>query len=136
MNLKEKQQTLLRMLPAVDYILELAKADSFYDNVPKSVLVRSIRSVVEDLRMIIIDDRQDLTETDLSDANILKKIKNSAKRAMAPVLTRVINATGVVVHTNLGRSLLSDDAVQNLLAVASGYSNLEFDLSKGMRGSR
>ena len=62
------------MLPAVDYILELAKADSFYDNVPKSVRVRSIRSVVENLRMIIIEDRQDLTETDLSDANILKNI--------------------------------------------------------------
>ncbi|MBQ0718494.1 MAG: L-seryl-tRNA(Sec) selenium transferase, partial [Sulfitobacter litoralis] len=124
------------MLPAVDYILELAKADSLFDNVPKSVLVRSIRSVVENFRMTIIEDQQDLTEADLSDANLLNKIKNRVKIAMAPMLTRVINATGVVVHTNLGRSLLSDDAVQNLLAIASGYSNLEFDLSKGMRGSR
>ena len=51
-------------------------------------------------------------------------------------LKRTINATGVVVHTNLGRSLLADDAVENLLAIASRYSNLEFDLSKGERGSR
>ena len=136
MNLTDKQQTFLRMLPAVDYILELAKADSFFDNVPKSVLVRSSRSVVEKFRMTIIKDPQDLTEADLSDAVLLNNIKNSVKSAMAPVLTRVINATGVVVHTNLGRSLLSDDAVQNLLSIASGYSNLEFDLSKGMRGSR
>jgi len=136
MNLTDKQQTFLRMLPAVDYILELAKADSFFDPVPKSVLVRSIRSVVEKFRMTIIEAQQDLTEADLSDAVLVNTIKNSVKSAMAPVLTRVINATGVVVHTNLGRSLLSDDAVQNLLSIASGYSNLEFDLSKGMRGSR
>ena len=51
-------------------------------------------------------------------------------------LRRTINATGVVVHTNLGRSLLADDAVENLLTIASRYSNLEFDLSKGTRGSR
>ena len=136
MDLTDKQQTFLRMLPAVDYILELAKADSFFGPVPKSVLVRSIRSVVEKFRTTIIKEPQDLTEADLSDAVLLNTIKNSVKGAMAPVLTRVINATGVVVHTNLGRSLLSDDAVQNLLSIASGYSNLEFDLSKGMRGSR
>ncbi len=136
MNLTDKQQTFLRMLPAVDYILELAKADSFFDPVPKSVLVRSIRSVVENFRMTIIKNPQDLTEADLSDAILVNTIKNSVKSAMAPMLTRVINATGVVVHTNLGRSLLSDNAVQNLLSIASGYSNLEFDLSKGMRGSR
>ncbi len=136
MNLTDKQQTFLRMLPAVDYILELAKADSFFDPVPKSVLVRSIRSVVEKFRITIIEAPQELTEADLSDAVLVNTIKNSVKSAMAPVLTRVINATGVVVHTNLGRSILSDDAVQNLLSIASGYSNLEFDLSKGMRGSR
>jgi L-seryl-tRNA(Ser) seleniumtransferase len=136
MSLTEKQQTFLRMLPAVDHILELAKADSFFGNVPKSVLVRSIRSVVENFRMTIIKDPQVLTEADLSDAVLFNKIKTSVKSAMAPVLTRVVNATGVVVHTNLGRSLLSDDAVQNILTIASRYSNLEFDLSKGMRGSR
>ena len=136
MNLTEKQQILLRMLPAVDYILELSKTDSFFDNVPKSVLVRSIRSVVERLRMKILENGQDFIEADLADSRLLSKVKNSVQKAMALILTRVVNATGVVVHTNLGRSLLSDDAVQNLLSIASRYSNLEFDLSKGMRGSR
>jgi L-seryl-tRNA(Ser) seleniumtransferase len=55
---------------------------------------------------------------------------------MTPNLMRIVNATGVVVHTNLGRSLLAEDAVENLLTIASRYSNLEFDLSKGVRGSR
>ena len=136
MDVNEKQQTLLRLLPGVDYILELSKADSFFNNIPKSVLVRTTRSVVERLRAIIIDDQRGITETKLSDSVILEEIKNSVKKAMTSNLKRIVNATGVVVHTNLGRSLLAKDAVENLLTIASGYSNLEFDLSKGMRGSR
>ena len=132
----EKQQTLLRMLPGVDHILELVKTDPFFDNVPKSVLIRSIRSVVESFRTIIIDDQQHITETKLSDSVILEEVENSVKEAMTPNLMRIVNATGVVVHTNLGRSLLAEDAVENLLTIASRYSNLEFDLSKGVRGSR
>lgn len=136
MNLTEKQQTLLRMLPGVDYILELVKTDPSFGDVPKSVLVRTIRSVIEQFRMIIIDTQEDITETDLSHTQILQKIKKSTATAVRSNLTRVVNATGVVVHTNLGRSLLSDDSIQNLLTIASRYSNLEFDLSQGTRGSR
>lgn len=136
MDVTEKQQTLLRMLPGVDHILELVKTDPFFDNAPKSVLIRSIRSVVESLRTIIIDEQQHITETKLSDSVILEEVKNSVKEAMTPNLMRIVNATGVVVHTNLGRSLLAEDAVENLLTIASRYSNLEFDLSKGVRGSR
>ncbi len=136
MDVTEKQQTLLRMLPGVDHILELVKTDPFFDNVPKSVMICSIRSVVESFRTIIIDDQQHITETKLSDSVILEEVKNSVKEAMTPNLMRIVNATGVVVHTNLGRSLLAEDAVENLLTIASRYSNLEFDLSKGVRGSR
>jgi len=136
MDVTEKQQNLLRMLPGVDNILELSKADPFFNDIPKSVLVRSIRTAVENLRAIIIDHKQNITETKLSDSAILEKVKNSVKETMTPNLKRIVNATGVVVHTNLGRSLLADSAVENLLTIASRYSNLEFDLSKGVRGSR
>jgi L-seryl-tRNA(Ser) seleniumtransferase len=136
MNITENQQTLLRMLPGVDHILEIVKTDTFFDNVPKSVLVRSTRSVVENLRTIILDNQQNITESKLSNSEILNKIKESVHKTMAPNLTRIINATGVVVHTNLGRSLLANDAIENLLTIAGRYSNLEFDLSKGLRGSR
>jgi L-seryl-tRNA(Ser) seleniumtransferase len=136
MNINENQQTLLRMLPGVDHILEIAKADTFFDNVPKSVLVRSIRFVFENLRTIILDNQQNISETELSNSEILNKIKESVRKKMTPNLIRIVNATGVVVHTNLGRSLLAEDAIENLLTIASRYSNLEFDLSKGVRGSR
>jgi L-seryl-tRNA(Ser) seleniumtransferase len=136
MNITENQQTLLRMIPGVDSILEMAKADTFFDNVPKSVLVRSIRLVVENLRIIILDNQPDFTDEKLTNSEILNKIKERVHKMMTPNLTRTINATGVVVHTNLGRSLLADDAIENLLTIAGRYSNLEFDLSKGTRGSR
>jgi len=67
MDITEKQQALLRMLPGVDYILELSKEDPLFNDIPKSVLVRSIRSVVENLRTIIMDGEQDITETKFSD---------------------------------------------------------------------
>ena len=136
MDINKKQQTLLRMLPGIDHIIELAKSEPFFDNIPKSVLARSARYVVENLRTSIIDDSPDITDKNLTDSLILENVKKSVQEAMKLNLKRTINATGVVVHTNLGRSLLADDAVENLLTLASRYSNLEFDLSKGTRGSR
>ncbi len=136
MDINKKQQTLLRMPPGIDHIIELAKSEPFFDNIPKSVLARSARYVVENLRTAILDDSPDITDKNLSDSLIMENVKNSVQDAMKLKLRRTINATGVVVHTNLGRSLLADDAVENLLTIASRYSNLEFDLSKGTRGSR
>jgi len=124
------------MLPGVDRILEIAGTEATFEDIPKSVLVRCVRLVIEDLRIIILDDKMEIKEKDLSEATILEKVKACAQNAMTPNLLRVINATGVVVHTNLGRSLLAVDAVENLSLIAGNYSNLEFDLSRGKRGSR
>ncbi|MFV9646014.1 MAG: L-seryl-tRNA(Sec) selenium transferase [Desulfobacterales bacterium] len=136
MEINKKQQACLRMLPGVDRILEIARTKPRFEDIPKSVLVRCVRLVIEDLRIIILDDKMEIKEEDLSEATILEKVKACALNAMTPNLLRVINATGVVVHTNLGRSILATEAVENLSLIASNYSNLEFDLSKGARGSR
>ena len=124
------------MLPGIDHILELSKAEPSFEYVPKSVLVQSARRVVETFRAAILDDNKSIEERDLADLPVFEKIKETVKKAMTPNLMRTINATGVVVHTNLGRSVLASCAAENLLAIATGYSNLEFDLSKGERGSR
>ncbi len=141
MDVNDNKKTLLRMLPGVDNILEHSKTEPFFENIPKSVLVRSIRNIVDDLRNAILDGRQNITENDLTEKNlivskILKKVIGLAESIMSPNLMHTINATGVVVHTNLGRSLLSTDAVENLLLISGRYSNLEFDLSAGKRGIR
>jgi len=124
------------MLPGVDHILEIAGADPFFEKIPRSVLLHSARLVLNDHRKTILDGIKEIDEKSLSDIMILNKVKAGAKDAMALNLMRTINATGVVVHTNLGRSLLAADAVANLSVIGSRYSNLEFDLSKGERGSR
>jgi L-seryl-tRNA(Ser) seleniumtransferase len=136
MTLDKKQQTLLKMLPGVDHILELAKAKPFFQDIPKSVLTPAVRSAIEDLRTAILKGDKGFNKKNLSDARTLKMVREYVKNTMAAKLLPAINATGVVVHTNLGRSLLAENAIDNLQVIASKYSNLEFDLSRGTRGSR
>lgn len=136
MGIDEKQRSLLKMLPGVDHVLELAGKDNYFINIPKSVLVLSIRLVVEALRTSILEGNEEITATSLSDHPIIEKVKQSVKSAMTPNLKRTINGTGVVVHTNLGRSLLASSALEHLCEVSTRYSNLEFDLGTGKRGLR
>jgi L-seryl-tRNA(Ser) seleniumtransferase len=136
MNLNQQQKEALRNLPAVDHVLELSKSDPFFEEVPRSVLIRSIRSVLDNRRRQIIE--QDPAQIDelLADAAIVTGVKDLARQAQSLNLRATVNATGIVIHTNLGRSLLAETAIEHLCAVGRRYSNLEFDLDKGRRGSR
>jgi L-seryl-tRNA(Ser) seleniumtransferase len=136
MDLSEHQRHLLRMLPAVDRLMELAKAEPSFELVPPSVVVNSIRGVIDADRRRIRESGQPPDETDLSDAAVMQRVKEAVRSAMQPKLRPIVNATGVVIHTNLGRSLLAQDALENLAVVAGRYSNLEYDLEAGRRGSR
>ncbi|MCX5883272.1 MAG: L-seryl-tRNA(Sec) selenium transferase [Deltaproteobacteria bacterium] len=136
MKLSETQQMLLRRLPGIDRMLELAKTDAFFQDVPISVVTKSARQVIESLRTAILENSAEMNEQGLSEAAVVERIRESVTRAMSLNLFRTINATGVVVHTNLGRSLLADEAIANLQIIAGRYSNLEFDINAGKRGSR
>jgi L-seryl-tRNA(Ser) seleniumtransferase len=136
MDLSERQRSLLRMLPAVDRLMELAKTEPSFELVPSSVVVTSIRGVIDADRRRIREGGDTPSESDLSDAAIMQRVKAAVRSAMQPKLRRIVNATGVVIHTNLGRSLLAQEAVENLAVVAGCYSNLEYDLDAGRRGSR
>jgi L-seryl-tRNA(Ser) seleniumtransferase len=136
MNEKERKSSLFRMLPGTDNILELLKDDPSLEDIPKSVITNSIRNITQKLRDSIKNDAERIGEKDLSNSVVIKKVKDELKRANTTNLNRLINASGVVVHTNLGRSLLTRDAVQHVLDVSTRYSNLEFDLATGVRGSR
>jgi L-seryl-tRNA(Ser) seleniumtransferase len=72
----------------------------------------------------------------LADAAVVTGVKDLARQAQSLNLRATVNATGIVIHTNLGRSLLAETAIEHLCAVGRRYSNLEFDLDKGRRGSR
>ena len=136
MKLTDNQQKLLRMLPGVDQLLELCTKDSYFAGIPKIVVINSIRTSLDSQRKRILANDQSLDRQSLAESRIMKRIRNAAANAMAFNLKPLINATGVVVHTNLGRSLLPVEAIENLAPVAGRYSNLEYDLRAGQRGSR
>ena len=131
MTHSDKHET-LKNLPGVDHILELVKKDDRFLDIPRSVILDSARSALEKIRKDILTD----IETSITDETILMKMQHLAEEKIRPRLVNVINATGVVLHTNLGRALLCEDALKNISAVAQSYSNLELKIETGKRGIR
>jgi len=131
MTLSNKHEN-LKNLPGVDYLLELTKKDDRFPDFPRSVILESLRGALDSLRKNILEN----IETGATDENILSKALVLAEKKVKPRLVNVINATGVVLHTNLGRALLCDDALENIKNIAQSYSNLELKIKTGKRGIR
>jgi L-seryl-tRNA(Ser) seleniumtransferase len=120
----------LRALPAVDALLNAGA--HLIERYGREVTVEAIRAVLDDTRAQI-----GAGETPPTDAgSLLERTAARLEDSARPTLRPVINATGVIVHTNLGRAPLSESARQAMLDIAAGYSTLEFDLESGKRGSR
>jgi L-seryl-tRNA(Ser) seleniumtransferase len=132
----EGQRSLLRTLPGVDRILAALEPMAEVADVPKAVLVGCARSTLEAWRERILAGGGQAPAPRPSQETIVAQVLERVAQAMAHNLKPVVNATGIVVHTNLGRSLLAPAVLANLVAIASRYSNLEFDLAAGRRGSR
>ncbi len=133
----ETKKRLLKKIPGVDRLLELAWKDDSFHMFPKVVLTKCIRNEIEALRdRIMASDGNLRIKADFSGGQIIEMVRKRAQKAVALRLKRTINGTGVVVHTNLGRSMLSPDVTDNLVEISTRYSNLEFDLKQGKRGSR
>ncbi len=130
-------QSILKKIPAVDRVLDEPVITSLPSAYPRSVIVESIQETIEDLRQNLLQDASgaDKSET-ISPGKVAKKAAHLVKKKMTPSLHHVLNATGTLLHTNLGRAPLSDKAVQAIQNVARSYSNLEFDLETGRRGHR
>jgi len=136
MKITQNQQRLLRALPSVDRLLARAETDAQLAKAAKPVLIAGIRAALEMQRARILAADTPAQNTSADIEAIWRQAVANIQDALQPNLRRVINATGVVVHTNLGRSLLAEQAADNVMQVAARYSNLEFDLAKGRRGSR
>jgi L-seryl-tRNA(Ser) seleniumtransferase len=136
MNVSNRQQDLLRQLPGVDTLLSGLMQNPDCRSVPKSVVLRAIREVLEKRRNDILKASNGLQPSDISLDTLQRQTLERIGELQAFNLHPVVNATGVVVHTNLGRSCLSSEAIHHMTATAAGYSNLEFDLTAGRRGSR
>ncbi|MBE0448116.1 MAG: L-seryl-tRNA(Sec) selenium transferase [Actinobacteria bacterium] len=127
----------LRQLPKVDEVLDLPEVKQLSSTYPRPLIVDGIRQVIDGRRGAILSiPDKDLESIELSTSSLIKDLEDWLKKQYAPSLKRVINATGVVIHTNLGRSILSESAIEAVINAASSYSNLEFDLDVGARGLR
>jgi len=126
--------TALRALPSVDALLGRVEGHPALTAIPRRRVVDAAREVLAAERRRVLEARGDASVSD-ADALARRVVERLAERG-AFSLSPVINATGVVLHTNLGRALLSELAQERLVAVASAYSNLEIDLRAKERGSR
>ena len=122
---------LLRSLPKVDEVLRQPAIAAL--DLPQSVITDLVRQRIDGLRRRVLDsDLQTLPSME----DLCAEICTAAKAAAKPSLRPVINATGITLHTNLGRACLSEKAVQAAADAARRYSTLEYDVESGQRGSR
>ncbi len=130
MNASQSIRDLLKSIPKTDRILE-----NLPGGIPRALKLRTCRRVLEDLRQSIlsgnIPDRSAISFEAIRD-----RVQHEIEKALQTSLRPLINATGVVVHTNLGRSLLAEELFDSMFQIAVNYSNLEYDLERGRRGSR
>jgi len=123
---------LLRNIPAVDKILKNEDIKLLSSKCSYVLIRELVREVLDNYRRKIKEGLiADINEEDIID-EIKSKLQSYKKYSLRPV----INATGVVIHTNLGRSLLPDEAIKHVIEISSSYSNLEYDLEEGKRGKR
>ena len=129
--MKEKQK-LLSGLPSVDEILKGGQGMEWLNTYPRRYVLQAVREAIDLRRKEIIDG----FTSDLSEERMMSDIEHIIEKLSSFSLKPLINATGVVIHTNLGRSTLSERVLENIRRVSESYSNLEYDIEKGKRGKR
>lgn len=120
---------LLRSLPSVDTLLSEATTHELVLQHGRELVVRACREVLDDVRA-------EIQTRGVAPNDYLALLHRQVEQFVSSTLVRVINGTGVVIHTNLGRAPLSAAALAAMAEIGAGYSNLEFDLGEGQRGSR
>lgn len=131
------KKNLFSMLPSVDEVLGASKIVDISKEYPRSLILESIREAIDLKRKEIARlKEEEVNKFNLNNQEIVESTLNRLRINYSLSLKKVINATGTVVHTNLGRSLLSETFKDDLWEAASRYSNLEYNLEKGERGSR
>lgn len=123
---------ILRKIPQVDEILKDVKLVDIVSSIPHDFLINCIREVIIDQRANILNGIEKSIDKNTLIDKIIAKVEKKSKHS----LRKVINATGTVLHTNLGRAVISKAATESMISVAYNYSNLEYDLKKGERGDR
>jgi len=131
------KKDLLRQLPSVDEVLRSPRIAELEERYPHHLLVDSVREAIDRRREEIVAGRiTGKAEKGPVDSEIIIAAAAILEDLFRPRLVPLVNATGIIIHTNLGRSILSEAALERVRRIGGSYSNLEFNLATGKRGSR
>ena len=125
-----------RNIPKVDSLMENEKIKELSDSTGRDLVLDCVRKATEDLRTFINNNPDNENTINEEIKNIINKIVSEVQKLTDYNMKRVINGTGTILHTNLGRAVISKQAAERIKNIVTGYSNLEFDLVQGKRGSR
>lgn len=120
------------VLPSVDRMLRHASVEALSTAHGRPLVTDAVREVLDAMRQTLRDDSAAVPAED----DLLRRVENRVADILRPSLVPVFNLTGTVLHTNLGRAALPQEALDAVVAVSSGASNLEYDLGTGRRGDR
>jgi L-seryl-tRNA(Ser) seleniumtransferase len=126
-----KSNTHLQLLPSVDAVLKSAEVAKLAAQHGRTLCVFAVREALSGLRARLASGSAAVDEREIP-----VRVSAMVHSLSAPALVQVVNATGVILHTNLGRAVLGETVLADMAGVVTGYSNLEFDLASGGRGSR
>ena len=133
-NLNPEQQAALQNIPSIEKLLIQDAFIKLQAEYSRDLVMDSLRAVVAEVRTQILNNEASVHLPDASEYAQLVRVQLA--EITRPILVPVVNATGTITHTNLGRSLLSDSACESLVQAANNYTNLEYDLETGRRGHR
>lgn len=138
MPASELRQRCLREIPPVNVVLGSAPVQALLANHERELVTQAVADTLRAVRTEIVQQPPDAGGClpDLTPEGLGHRVKERLDGAMRPSLRRVVNATGIVLHTNLGRAPLAESVLSHVLEVGARYNNLELDLSTGERGSR
>ncbi len=134
-NALEHETNPLRNLPSVQKLLALPEMVVLAETMPAALLIQSVRGVIEAARQTLLQRKGAVADVP-TEAILALRVVEEVRRRSAPSLVGAINATGIVLHTGLGRARLAQEAVDAIAAVAAGHSPVEIDRETGRRGSR
>jgi L-seryl-tRNA(Ser) seleniumtransferase len=130
------KQNLLSRIPSVEVLLQIAESEGWTAAVPRRILVDSVRAAVEEARECLIESTTERTDQETLRRAILANAKERVQSAVEPYYRKVINATGIILHTALGRAVLPAKALRQIEAELSGYSLVQADVASGQRSRR
>ena len=125
----------LKKIPPVDEILLHEEVQELLSRFNRDYVINLLRTSIDDIREELRSLQEELERDSIKD-EVIKRLQQRVEESARGTLEKVINGTGVVLHTNLGRAPMGERALRYMSAMATNYNNLEMDLKRGERGSR